>query len=216
MKRLCPNRGTVPARIWRDWGKPQTFQIHTRHLPNTGEALLLLLTSRHVLLVKTEHYSFTVLPRTLFHHGTAKHIIPSRYWQIQTLRRKTVQQYLSTKCLIFHTSRVSSSTVGKGYVLNLFWLSCSQLLRHAAFVSCVFVLSCVQCIAPLEGRGAAPYGLAQQCAPSCGSSQGKNKPCRRDWKITFYVQPGTAFWPLYIPCRKFDDGGFLDWYHAIS
>lgn len=51
-------------------------------------------------------------------------------------------------------------------MLNLFWLSCIQLLRHAAFVSCVFVLSCVQCIAPLEGRGAAPYGLANNVLPA--------------------------------------------------
>jgi len=54
---------------------------------------------------------------------------------------------------ISHLTVLQSSTVGKGYVLNLFWLGCSQLLKHAAFVSCVFVLSCVQCIAPLEGGG---------------------------------------------------------------
>jgi len=64
----------------------------------------------------------------------------------------------------WHLIGCTSRAVGKGYVLNLFWLSCSQLLRHAAFVSCVFVLSCVQCIAPLEGEGSTLWTGPTMCS----------------------------------------------------
>jgi hypothetical protein len=53
---------------------------------------------------------------------------------------------------------------GSGYVVNLFWLSCSHLFRHAAFVSCVFVLSCVQCIAPLQGEGSTLWTGPTMCS----------------------------------------------------
>jgi hypothetical protein len=162
---------------------------YTRHLPNTSKMHYCF---SYVLGMCHSWRRQNTLPHTDIKMADRKTTILYQMSRFSHLTVFHILQLVEAMCWICYGSAVVSCWgMQRSWVVYLCWVVFSALLRWKV--------------------GAAPYGLAQQCAPSCGSSQGKNKPCRRDWKITFYVQPGTAFWPLYIPCKKFDDCGFLGW-----